>query len=151
MTSPTPGWLSARFGKHSLGLAVAAIVVVLFWLYVRSVPSTHLGAFWGNALADWLGTLLFVVATKYLYELGSAESRPPHPRTRSRLMRFLIDHSLTIFLAPTAMAWLVLFAWLKADSQAGQVIGNIASEWIQVLGLVIMTKYLREIGSKEGS
>jgi len=143
--------LSARLGRHSLGLTVAGIVAALFGLYVRSVPSTHLAAFWGNALADWLGTLLFVIATKYLYELGSAESRAPHPRTRSRLTRFLIDHSLTIFLTSTAIGWLVMFATLDPEGKAGQVVGNIASEWIQVLGLVIMTKYLHEIGSKEGS
>jgi hypothetical protein len=32
----------------------------------------------------------------------------------------------------------------------GQVIGNIVSGWTQLLGLVIITKYTREIGSKEG-
>jgi hypothetical protein len=35
--------------------------------------------------------------------------------------------------------------------QAGQVIGNILSEWTQILGLVVITKYFREIGSKEGN
>ncbi len=36
------------------------------------------------------------------------------------------------------------------DSRAGQVVGNIVSAWIQMLGLVLMTKYARERGSKEG-
>jgi hypothetical protein len=36
------------------------------------------------------------------------------------------------------------------DSKAGQVLGNIVSDWTQVLGLVVLTKYAREIGSKEG-
>ena len=55
--------------RHSLGLGVAAIVALWFWLYVRGDPATRWGAFTGNALADWLGTLLIVVAT-------SATSRP---------------------------------------------------------------------------
>ena len=151
MASVTHGWLSGRFGKHSLGLVVAAIVALCFWLYVQGDPSTRWGAFSGNALADWLGTLLVVIATKYLYELGSAESRPPHPQTRSRPARFLIDHSLTIFLVITGGGWLAAYLRSNPQGKAGQVIGNIASEWLQVLGLVIMTKYLREIGSKEGS
>jgi len=32
---------------------------------------------------------------------------------------------------------------------AGQVVGNIVSEWTQILGIVLITKYTREIGSKE--
>jgi hypothetical protein len=40
---------------------------------------------------------------------------------------------------------------LDPEGKAGQVVGNIASEWTQLLGLVIMTKYLSEIGSKEGN
>jgi hypothetical protein len=31
------------------------------------------------------------------------------------------------------------------------VIGNIVSEWTQVLGLVLITKYAREQGSKESA
>jgi hypothetical protein len=31
------------------------------------------------------------------------------------------------------------------------VIGNIVSDWTQVLGLVIITKYARERGSKEAN
>ena len=49
--------------EHSLGLAVAAILVLWLFLYVRGDPSTHLGAFYGNALADWLGTFVIVIAT----------------------------------------------------------------------------------------
>ena len=137
--------------KHSLGLAVGSIVVLWLVLYVRSDPSTHRGDFYGNALADWLGTLMIVIATKYFYELGSAESRTPHPRTRNRLARFAVDHSLTIVLVVTGVAWGSLYAALDPEGKAGQVIGNIASEWTQLLGLVVMTKYLSEIGSKESN
>ena len=135
--------------KHSLGLAVGAILALWFVLYVRGDPSTHSGAFYGNALADWLGSLMIVITTKYLYELGSAESRQPHSRTRNRLTRFAIDHSLTIVLVVTGVAWGALYSALDPQGKARQVVGNIASEWTQLLGLVIMTKYLREIGSKE--
>ena len=135
--------------KHSLGLAVGLIVALWLVLYVRGDPSTHSGAFYGNALADWLGSLMIVIATKYFYELGSAESRTPHPRTRSRLIRFAVDHSLTIVLVVTGVAWASLYSALDPQGKAGQVVGNIVSEWTQLFGLVIMTKYLYESGSKE--
>ena len=64
-------------------------------------------------------------------------------------MRFVIDHSLTIVLVITGAAWVILYSTLDPQGKAGQVVGNIVSEWTQLFGLVIMTKYLREIGSKE--
>ena len=135
--------------RHSLGLAVGAILALWFVLYVRNDPSTHVGAFYGNALADWLGTFMIVITTKYFYELGSAESRQPHPRTRSLLLRFVIDHSLTIVLVATGAAWVAWYAASDPQGKTGEVVGNIVSEWTQLFGLVIMTKYLRESGSKE--
>ena len=89
------------------------------------------------------------VAPLRAYELGSAESRQPHPRTRTRLTRVVIDHSLTIVLVATGAAWVALYSALDSRGKAGQVVGNIVSEWTQLFGLVIMTKYLHEIGSKE--
>ncbi len=118
---------------------------------MRGDPSTRLGAFYGNALADWLGTFVIVIATKYFYEIGSAESRRPHPRSRGAFARALVDHSLTIVLVATGIAWAVGYARMDPDGKAGQVVGNIVSEWTQVLGLVVITKYTREIGSKESS
>jgi len=135
--------------RHSLGLTVAAILVGWFVLYTRGDPSTHAGAFYGNALADWLGVLMIVIATKYFYEIGSAESRRPHPRSRQPIVVFLIDHSLTIFLFVSGAIWVAVYVNLDATGRAGQVIGNIVSEWTQLLGLVVMTKYMRETGSKE--
>jgi hypothetical protein len=137
--------------QHGLSLAVSAIVLSWLLLYLRSNPDTHLGAFFGNATADWLGTLMIVIATKYLYEIGSDESRPPHPSSRGPLARVLIDHSLTIALVVTGVMWGVAYARMDAGSKAAQVVGNIVSEWTQILGLVVMTKYLGEKGSKEGS
>jgi hypothetical protein len=92
--------------QHSLGLAVGTIVALWFVMYVRGGPSTHSGAFYGNALAGWVGSLMIVIATKYFYELGSAESRQPHPRTHTHLIRLVIDHSLTIVLVVSGAAWL---------------------------------------------
>ena len=43
-------------------------------MYAGSDPSTHLGALYGNAIADWLGVLVFVIATKDFFEIGSGES-----------------------------------------------------------------------------
>src|ERR1039458_766790 len=63
--------------KHSLSLATLGVVVMLILLYRRADPSTHLGSFYGNAIADWSGVLVTVVMTKYLYERGSKESRQP--------------------------------------------------------------------------
>jgi hypothetical protein len=140
--------ISGLLRQHSLTLAVGAILTLWFVLYVRSDPSTHSGAFYGNAIADWLGSLMIVVMTKYFYEFGSAESRQPHPRTRTRLLRFVMDHSLTIVLIVTGAGWLRLYWASDPQGKTGQVVGNIVSEWTQLFGLVFMTKYLREIGSK---
>jgi hypothetical protein len=140
-----PGFLR----RHSLGLTIFAVVVGWLLLYVRADPETHLGTFYGNALADWLGTFIIVFATKYLYEIGSPESRQPHPRSRSALVRFCIDHSLTIGLVVTGILWAVFYARLEPSSKTGEVVGNVVSEWTQIIGIVMITKYTREIGSKE--
>jgi hypothetical protein len=137
--------------RHALGLIVFGILLVWLVLYVRGDPDTRIGAFYGNALADWLGTFVIVIATKYLFEIGSAESRSPHPRSRGLFMRLLIDHSLTIGLLATGAFWWVLYVRLPVNAKSGQVVGNILSEWTQIFGLVVITKYFREIGSKEGN
>jgi hypothetical protein len=136
---------------HGLGIAVTAIMLLWLALYLRSDPETHIGAFYGNATADWLGSLMIVISTKYFYEIGSAESRPPHPTSRGPIARALIDHSLTILLLITGAGWVFAYTSMDAGSKAGEVVGNIVSEWTQVLGLVVLTKYLGELGSKESS
>ena len=65
------------------------------------------------------------------------------------MVRFLIDHSLTILLVVTGAAWVFAYARLEPNGKSGQVVGNIVSEWTQILGIVVMTKYMRERGSKE--
>lgn len=136
---------------HSLSVAVAGIVVLWMLLYARADPRTHLGAFYGNAIADWLGVFVFIVATKYFFEIGSGESRTPPRRFHARMARFLVVHSLTIVLAVTGVAWAFVYVRGSVDSKSGEVIGNIVSDWTQLLGLVVLTKYARETGSKEGT
>jgi hypothetical protein len=138
------------FREHSLSFTLAAVLLFLIAMYVSSDPNTHLGTFYGNAIADWLGVLAFVIATKYFFEVGSGESRRPSPHAHIRLGRFLVKHSLTIVLAITGLAWTVAYARSEVDSKAGTVMGNIVSDWTQLLGLVLITKYAQERGSKEG-
>jgi len=137
--------------KHSLSLTALGVVVLLIALYCRSNPSTHLGSFFGNAIADWTGVFVTILMTKHLYEKGSSESKQPKGKLPSAAMEFLREHSLTVFLLITGIAWIVAFRAMNPGSKWGQVVGNIVSEWTQILGLVLMTKRLIEVGSKEGS
>lgn len=143
------GHRSSFFHRHSLSLTTAAILLLWTVLYIYADPSTHLGSFYGNAIADWSGVLVSVLATKYLYEKGSAESRIPRAEPGSRILAGLQDHSLTIFLAITGIGWVALFKSMDANSKWGQVVGNIVSEWTQTIGLVLLTKKFLERGSKE--
>jgi len=135
--------------KHSLSLAALGIVLLLIALYSHSDPSTHLGSFFGNAIADWTGVLVTVVMTKHLYEKGSTESKQPKGKVLSPAAKFLREHSLTIFLLVTGIAWVMAFRAMNPNSRWGEVVGNIVSEWTQILGLVLMTKRLIEVGSKQ--
>ena len=134
---------------HSLSLAAIAFLVVWIVLYVRSDPETRVGAFLGNSVADWSGTLFLVIATKYFFETGSAESRRVPRHLRSRVSDFLLRHSLTIFLVVTAVGWLLLYRSQDPKSRWGEVTGNVLSEWVQMIGIVFLTKKLVERGSKE--
>jgi hypothetical protein len=136
--------------RHSLSLIVVGIVCALVLLFVRADAKTHVGTFYGNAIADWLGTLMIVLGTEFLRESRSAESRRPRPRGRSKPRVFVERHSLTIVLLLSGAVWVWLFARADTDSKPGEVFGNIVSEWSQLLGLVLVTKYAREAGSKEG-
>lgn len=134
--------------KHSLSLAALGVVVLLFVLYRESNPATHIGSFFGNAIADWTGVFVTVVMTKYLYEKGSAESKQPKGKVPSAAVEFLREHSLTLVLVITGIGWVLAFRAMDPGSKWGQVVGNIVSEWTQILGLVLMTKRLMEVGSK---
>jgi hypothetical protein len=134
--------------KHSLSLAALGVVLLLIALYTRSDPATHVGSFFGNAIADWTGVFVTIVMTKFLYEKGSAESRQPKGKVPSKLLELLREHSLTLVLVSTGIGWVAAFAAMDPGSKWGQVVGNIVSEWTQILGLVLLTKRLIEIGSK---
>jgi hypothetical protein len=135
--------------QHALGLAALGILLLWVALYFNADPKTHLGSFFGNAIADWTGVFVTVIATKYFYEIGSAESRQPGRRFRNRLVESLRDHSLTIFLALTGAGWTLLYLRVDSEAKWGQVVGNIVSEWTQLLGMVLLTKRLIERKSKE--
>ena len=138
------------FHEHSLSITSVAIVTVWIVSYYFCDPSTHIGSFFGNAIADWLGVVVTVLATKWLYEKGSAESRRPPKDDAARMLYCKVrNHSLTIFLVITGIGWIVLFARMDANGKWGQVVGNIVSEWTQIFGLVLLTKKLIEKKSKE--
>ncbi len=132
--------------KHSLSFVSGAIVLALIILYRGADPSKHSGSFFGNAIADWTGVLVMVLATKWFYEVGSEESRK-YPK--GSLPGFLREHSLSIFLLVTGAIWVYAFLHMDPNGKWGQVVGNIVSEWTQVLGTVLMTKWFIEVGSKE--
>ncbi len=135
--------------EHSLALVAGAILLLWIVLYVASSPETHAGSFFGNAIADWSGLVVMVLVTKFLYEKGSAESKPLRGFLPNRLEEILREHSLSIFLLLTGGFWLALFLHMDAQGKWGQVVGNIVSEWTQILGLVLLTKRFIEKGSKE--
>lgn len=136
---------------HEHSLSIVAVLLLLVWIiaYRLSDPETHLGAFFGNAIADWSGSVVIILGTKFLYEKGSAESRPVGKRKPNRVLELLRCHSLLIFLAVTGIGWLVLYLRMNPQDKWGQVVGNIVSEWLQMAGLVYLTKSLIERGSKE--
>jgi hypothetical protein len=137
---------------HEHSLSIASILILSLWIgfYIFSNPSTHWGSFFGNAIADWSGVVVTVLATKYLYEKDSAESRPcPKDVSLSPTVEWLRDHSLSLFLLVTGIGWVVMFARMNPEAKWGQVVGNIVSEWTQIFGLVLLTKRMIERHSKE--
>ena len=143
-----PPW-NNFFHRHSLSLATLGVVLLLIVAYTRANPSTHIGSFFGNAIADWTGVFVTIVMTKHLYEKGSAESKKIKGVVPSAVLEFLREHSLTIFLVITGIGWVLAFRAMDPNSKWGQVVGNIVSEWTQILGLVLLTKRLMEVGSKQ--
>lgn len=136
---------------HNHSLTIAGTLILLAWivLYVFSNPSTHIGSFFGNAIADWTGMVVMILATKYLYEKGSAESRPLPKSILSPVLEWVRDHSLSVFLVVTGVVWIAAYARMDSEGKWGQVVGNIVSEWTQIFGVVVMTKKLIERHSKE--
>jgi hypothetical protein len=136
---------------HEHSLSIVSVLLLLAWIVAYSCTSSEsrLNAFFGNAIADWSGSVVIILGTKFLYEVGSAESRPVGKRKGNRVLQLLRSHSLLIFLAVTGVGWLVLYLRMNPQDKWGQVVGNIVSEWLQMAGLVYLTKSLLERGSKE--
>jgi hypothetical protein len=146
---PKSGRTAGFLARHSLSIACVGVLILWIVLYNASDPKTHWGSFFGNAIADWSGVVVTVLATKYLYERGSAESRKPPKNLRGSVWETITDHSLTIFLLATGVCWVAVYKHADPDSKWGQVAGNIVSEWTQILALVLLTKRLIETHSKE--
>ncbi|MGH9614723.1 MAG: hypothetical protein ACRD4P_16775 [Bryobacteraceae bacterium] len=139
------------FHRHSLSIVAVALLALWIILYSCSDPATHLGSFFGNAIADWSGSVIIIIGTKFLVEFHSAESRPIKKHLLNPVLDFLWEHSLLIFIILTGIGWAILFWKMDANGKWGQVVGNIVSEWVQMGGLVFMTKRLIERGSKESN
>lgn len=140
-----------RHWLHEHSLSIVSILLLVTWIVGYSCTSSEsrLGAFFGNSIADWSGSVVIILGTKFLYEIGSAESRPVTNRKSNRWLELLHGHSLLIFLAVTGIGWLIVYLKMNPQDKWGQVVGNIISEWLQMAGLVFLTKRLMERGSKE--
>jgi prolipoprotein diacylglyceryltransferase len=137
--------------QHSLSIASVSILILWICLYSVSSNSTHIGSFFGNAIADWSGVVVMVFATKYLFEKGSAESRRPPRSLLGPVLPRLRNHSLSLFLIVTGIGWIALYSSMNSEAKWGQVVGNIVSEWTQIFGLVLLTKRLIERHSRESA
>ncbi len=136
--------------RHSLSLVTAFLLCVWMCGYLWLDPKSRLSAFCGNAVADWSGSLVIIVGTKFFYEIGSKESKTFHSYSNNRLWNLIKEHSLLIVIGITGLGWALLFWHMDPESKWGQVVGNLVSEWTQMAGLVFLTKKLMEVGSKEG-
>ena len=134
--------------RHSLTIVAMTLLILWLWGYVVLDPKSHLGAFCGNAIADWSGSLVIILGTKFFYEIGSSESRPVRGRSPNKVWELLREHSLLLVIGVTGIAWALLFLKMSPESKWGQVVGNLVSEWGQMAGLVFLTKRLVEVGSK---
>ena len=75
--------------QHSLSLTILAILGFLLVINVRADPlNTHMGAFFGNAIADWMGTLVFVVATNNSSKWAPARAAGRRSASTSGLAAF---------------------------------------------------------------
>ena len=63
---------------------------------------------------------------------------------RNPVLNFLRCHSLLLFIGVTGIGWAILFWRMDPQGKWGKVVGNIVSEWLQMAGLVFLTKRLIE-------
>src|SRR5271154_1550499 len=130
--------------RHTL--TIVACVVLLSWIvfYLPSNPDTHWGSFFGKAIADWSGVVASIICTRILYERGAPGSRHRKAKDANLIIRWVKNHTLTVFFGVTLILWIILFAEMSATSKWGQVVGNVVSEWTQILGMIWLTKMFYE-------
>ncbi|HEX4342749.1 MAG TPA: hypothetical protein VH255_05125, partial [Verrucomicrobiae bacterium] len=80
--------------KHSLSIVSIAVLILWTILYSHADPDTHMGAFYGNAIADWSGSVVIILGTKFFLEAGSKESNPIKKHLKNPVTNFLWCHSL---------------------------------------------------------
>jgi hypothetical protein len=68
-------------------LSIVAAALLLLWIggYHCLDPKTHLSAFCGNAIADWSGSLVIFLGTKFFYEIGAKEPTVARPEPEQGL------------------------------------------------------------------
>ena len=52
--------------RHSLSFVAIGLLIVWIIGYRLFDPKTHLGSFFGNAIADWSGSVVIILGTKFL-------------------------------------------------------------------------------------
>lgn len=135
------------FYRHSLSIVSGTILLAWILFYIPANPDTHWGSFFGNAIADWSGVVATVICTRILYERDDPECTPRLINERNPVLRWIKGHSLTMFFGLTLLLWIYAFARMPATSKWGQVVGNVVSEWTQILGLIWLTKRFIEGGA----
>jgi|SRR5271165_2266311 len=130
--------------RHTLTLV--ACVILLSWIlfYLPSDPDTHWGSFFGNAIADWSGVVASIICTRILYERGAPGCRHRKAKDPNPVIRWIKNHTLTVFFGVTWIGWIILFDKMNPNSKWGQVVGNVVSEWTQILGMIWLTKLFYE-------
>jgi hypothetical protein len=133
--------------RHSLSIVSGIVLLTWVILYVPANPDTHWGSFFGNAIADWSGVVATVICTRILYERGDPDCAPRVIREQNPVLRWVKTHNLTMFFGATLLVWIYAFARMSPTSKWGQVVGNVVSEWTQILGLIWLTKSFIERSS----
>jgi len=88
------------FERHGLAIATAGILMLGSSCTASATRAAYRLVFW-NAIADWTGVVVMVLATKIFTSAAPVKAKSPG-KTANRALEFLREHSLTIFLASPA-------------------------------------------------
>lgn len=130
--------------RHMLSLMACVVLIAWILFYLPANPDTHWGSFFGNAIADWSGVVASIVCMRVLYERGAPGCRHLKATDKNPVIRWVKTHSLTTFFGVTLIGWIIVFAKMSSTSKWGQVVGNVVSEWTQILGMIWLTKMFYE-------